>query len=540
MARGDQLREQAIKALHLGLRQIGQAPEMRAARRLAASLGERRRTHPAAKGPRVLIMSMRDWAAHVHIEAVLGHALELRGAEVVHVGCGGGLAICDRVNTWEGPPLPCRSCTAYVTTSLAAHGRSPRWLGPFDGGAAWPEIDELPIAALRDVEYDGIPLGRLVEIPVKWFLLADAIDDDPLGPVTYRNFLRSARAILDRAAAVLDDVRPDQVLMLNGLFLFESMMWELCRRRGIPVVTYERGFILDTFFFARDEAAGLTNMAPVWPEWADRSLTEAESAQLDAYLDDRRHGRRTADQYWRDVRFEADSAPARGSRALLLTNLVWDSAVIGQEVAFASIVDWIETAIAVLRTRPDDELVIRVHPAEVKLPGRESRETMEAAIERRIATMPPNVRIVAATDPTSSYTLMADADVGLVYSSTTGLEMALAGKPVIVAAQTHYRDKGFTVDVRTADAFRSTLAAVLDDPKSYEPDVARARRYAYLFFFRAPYSDLGVAEHVRGLVRLTARTAADLAPGASPDLDRFCDHFLAGRSFGRHAGETSR
>jgi glycosyltransferase involved in cell wall biosynthesis len=430
--------------------------------------------------------------------------------------------------------MPCRSCTAYVDASLAGHGRAPRWLGPFDVGA-WPEIDELSIGDLRAVEHAGIPVGRLVEIPVKWFLLADAIDDDPLGPITYRHFLRSARAILDRAAALLDDVRPDQVLMLNGLFLFESMVWELCKQRRIPVVTYERGFILDSFFFARDEAAGLSNMSPVWPEWADRPLTADESARLDTYLDDRRHGRRTADQYWRDVRFDVDSAPAQGSRALLLTNLVWDSAVIGQEVAFASIVDWIEATIDVFRGRPDDELVIRVHPAEVKLPGRESRETMEVAIARRVERLPPNVRVVAATDPTSSYTLMADADVGLVYSSTTGLEMALAGKPVIVAAQTHYRDKGFTVDVRSAEDFRRTLVEALDDPERWAPDVERARRYAYLFFFRAPYVGLGVAEHIRGLVRLTATAADDLRPGASADLDRFCDRLLGGLDFGHHA-----
>ena len=41
---------------------------------------------------------------------------------------------------------------------------------------------------------------------------------------------------------------------------------------------------------------------------------------------------------------------------------------------------------------------------------------------------------------------MDSSDLGLVYSSTTGLELALYGVPVIAAARIHYADKGFTID----------------------------------------------------------------------------------------------
>ena len=38
--------------------------------------------------------------------------------------------------------------------------------------------------------------------------------------------------------------------------------------------------------------------------------------------------------------------------------------------------------------------------------------------------------VIGANDMTSSYPLMDAADVGLVYTSTTGMELALAGTPV--------------------------------------------------------------------------------------------------------------
>jgi lipid A disaccharide synthetase len=91
--------------------------------------------------------------------------------------------------------------------------------------------------------------------------------------------------------------------------------------------------------------------------------------------------------------------------------------------------------------------VIRIHPAETKLSGRESREQMIEALAKRIPMFPANVTVIPPEENTSTYELMQEADIGLVYSSTTGLEMAMLGKPVVVAARTHYRGKGFTIDV---------------------------------------------------------------------------------------------
>jgi hypothetical protein len=483
----------------------------------------------------VLVLTMRDWAVHVHIEAILAKALQLRGAHVRFLTCGGGLGICDRVNTWEGPPMPCRSCTKYVNDALSAHGH--QWSALRDHGSdedGWPDLDTMSYEQLRAVTYRELPLGEIVQIPVTWFLLAEPIDRDPLGPMTFRAFLRSARAIVDRASAALDANPPDRVLMLNGTFLFEAIIWELCRRRGIPVVTYERGHIVDSFLFALEEPAGFANLEDVWPEWREVPLSAEESNMLDVYLDDRRFGRRASDVYWQRARFDVSDERPVGRRAVMFTNLVWDSAVVGQDVAFESIVDWIVCTIDVFERRPDDELIIRVHPAEEKLSGRESRVTMQAAVAERVPDLPPNVRFVSSGDPISSYALMDGADIGIVYSSTTGLELALAGTPVVVAAKTHYRGKGFTVDVSSPAEHVTALEAMLDDPARYQPDVEAARRYAHLFFFRVPYTDLGVREPIRGLVALTARRSGDLEPGASIDLDRFCEHFFATETFAPH------
>jgi hypothetical protein len=525
----DRLGEYAVKGAHLGLRQLGLAPEQRAARRLAQQA-----PRPEG-GTRVAFVTPRDWAAHVQWEAMIGQALRLRGAEVGYIICGGGLEICDRVNTWEGPPVPCVTCTRYTSLSLTQHGFpvttiTEGWEA--DDPGEWPELDEVSAAALTSVEAMGLPLGSLVEIPAKWFLMGARIEDDPLGPVTQRRFLRSARRVVKGLSAALDRLQPEVVVLLNGLFFFEAIAWELCRRRGIEVVTYERGFIKETLLFRRNAAACMGDVSHLWPPLVDAPLTPAENAELDTYLEDRRVGRRTIDRYWINPTFdEWDRGGGESRLVTLFTNLTWDSAVIGQEVAFPSIHEWLAAAVESFARRPQHQLVVRIHPAEVKLPGKETREPLGAFLAERFPVLPANVRVIAADDPTSSYPLMEASDLGLVFTSTTGMELALNGTPVIVAGRTHYRDKGFTIDVSSPEEFEAALDKALADPSLVAPDVERARRYAYLFFFRAPVRSPGVEEHVPGLARITVEDLAELAPGADADVDRICDGILGGGDF---------
>ena len=518
------VRVHLVKGTHAALRRVGQAPEHRAARRLRQT----RIGTNGERGPKVLFLTPRDWAAHVQWEAMIGHALEARGAEVSFLSCGGRLEICDRANTWESPPMPCGSCRRYVRTSIDAHGFPISDLAlDDDPDEEWPDLDSLSLDELRRVECDGYPLGELVAIPVRWFLMRSTLDDDPLGPLTTRRFLRSARRILHALERRLADANPDTVILLNGLFLFEAIANAICERRGIDVVSYERGFIKETLVFRRGAPACFNEIDEAWERYASTPLSPAEGARLDAYLEDRQHGRRTIDQYWNDVRFE-DFHPTGTDRRLvsLFTNLTWDSAVIGQEIAFPTIQEWVGATIRAFAARPQHDLVIRLHPAEVKLAGKETREPLGEYIDQTFGALPPNVRVIAPEDPTSSYPLMDASDIGLVFTSTTGLELAIRGVPVVVAGRTHYRGKGFTVDVSSPEEFETALDSVLAASESFMPDPELVRRYASLFFFRVPIIAPGVEEHVLGLARLTASSLEDLDPGNDPETDRMCDFVL--------------
>jgi hypothetical protein len=102
-----------------------------------------------------------------------------------------------------------------------------------------------------------------------------------------------------------------------------------------------------------------------------------------------------------------------------------------------------------------------------------------------------------------------------------------------VGGEAWIRNKGLTWDARSAQEYtalldRLPLASGLDAPTR-----ARARKYAYHFFFRRmiPVHEVLAEDKGGALIRVRAETVRDLEPGRDPGLDVICEGILQGRPF---------
>jgi len=131
------------------------------------------------------------------------------------------------------------------------------------------------------------------------------------------------------------------------------------------------------------------------------------------------------------------------------------------------------------------QLVIRVHPGEKLIHG----QSMVDVINRVLPKLPEHIHVIGPEEEVNTYDLIAAADLGLVYTTTVGLEMAMSGVPVIVVGDTHYRGKGFTLDPDSWVKFYKLLKAVVENPDEFkleEKQIEAAWAYAYRFFFDFP------------------------------------------------------
>lgn len=525
----------------VGLPRPFDPPEWKALRGIAATADA-----PPADAERVLFMSWRGWSTHLAIETVLAHAVLRRGGAPVFAYCGGRLPICDVMPVDAAPPMPCHSCREYAAGAISAAGFDSVALHDVIDVASSVRIARKRVAGLvsvsecEDYVDQGLPLGRLVRVSVAWFLSRGTLPDSPEVIDTYRSFLVSGIVVARGLRAILTRTGAQRVFMLNGTFFAESIMSTLAAQRHLPFATYEKGFIRDSVVMTPDAPASHLKMpAGAWESARDTPLTADASRAIDDYLVARRSGGGALDNFWlervedlgrirRDLHLESGRP-----LVVMFCNILWDSAVLGRDIAFASMGDWVLGGIAWAGSNPELDLVIRIHPAEVGLRNHPTRERMADHIAEHAPLLPPNVRVVQAEDPTSSYVFMDEANLGLVYTSTVGLELACRGVPVIVAADTHYRGRGFTVDPEHEDEYWAEADRLMSAPPDGDArarTLELARRYAALFFFRF-HNVLGaVTEEGRSRPRIRVSDAGDLDPGRDSALDRVVAGILYGAS----------
>ncbi len=512
----------ARTALRLLSRPLGtshEASEIRQIRALGAAACVR---DPARK---VLVLTLRAWTTHVAYELLLGHELQRRGAECRYVVCGGGLPTCELGNARRDFPQPCAACKGYVTDMLEAGGFGYVTLDELVGEEERVALsDEVRNAAdLHSVAIDGIVLAPAVLRSVLWVArtawAARELDDRR----EFREFVESAAIVTRAFERLLEREQPDSIIMVSGLFFAEAVMRELARRRGIPVVTYDFPGRPGTVFISQQKPATLYEIDELWAERGNDSPSSSERERVLAAIGGRRAGDATL---WSSFRF--DEATQRretggGRRIAVFTNVSWDTAVTLRDIGFKDIYEWLETVVAWALEHHDVTVDIRVHPGEMRVRGFESEDSLADYVRARFPDLPHRIAVYGPESPVDSYALIDSADAVVVYTSTIGLESVVLGKPAIVAADVHYRGKGFTIDVDGPDDLRAALDATGTHVVT-ETQSSRAIAYSNLFFFESMVELRSLTERYRGRPVIRVADLASLAD--DPGVARVCDAAL--------------
>jgi hypothetical protein len=306
------------------------------------------------------------------------------------------------------------------------------------------------------------------------------------------------------AQAVLFEMKirkPGVVIIPNGTILEFGAVYQAARFLGIPVVTYEFGEQRQRIWLAQNSEVMRQNTSELWAARGDRPLTGDQWEQIRTLFASRQKA-----SLWNNFSLRWQGVPSEGGEkvraalrldsgdpgdrrpvVLLATNVIGDSLTLGRQVFSDSMTEWLERTVQYFSTRPDVQFVIRIHPGEAFTKGPSVADVVRRAASS--ATLPENIYLIPADAKVNSYDIFEIADLGLVYTTTAGLEMAMSGVPVIAVGNTHYRGKGFTLDPDSWETYFATLERALADPLKYRltrAQLDRAWAYAYRFFFEYP------------------------------------------------------
>jgi hypothetical protein len=309
-------------------------------------------------------------------------------------------------------------------------------------------------------------------------------------------------------------------------------------------VTWHPAYRRGCFIFNHDETyhQGLLN-EPI-EQWVTMTWRGEQRRQIETYLQSRWVGKQDWVKFHRDPEFDVDaisdeigidlSRPTIG----LLTNVVWDAQLHYRANAFPGMIDWLLKTIAYFAARPDLQLLIRIHPAEITgtVP---SRQPAIDEISRVYDPLPSNVFIIPPDSHVSTYVAMSKCDSVLIYGTKTGVELSSSGIPVIVAGEAWIRGKGVTLDASSEDEYKRLLDGLPLAKRLNAETQDRALKYAYHFFYRRMIP-VDAIKQASGWppFEVSIKELSDLDVGRSPGLDVICQGILAGTPFVYHAEDN--
>ena len=496
-------------------------------------------------GQRVVMLPMIGNMYLTRLELTLAMALQERGAQVELIYCDGSRPLCEMttVDLLEGSTKDsiCAKCRGNVQALLKdvpwIKARFLKDIVPAEAAARIrEETRSLSMDQVCQYEVDGVQLGRAAIQTLCRHLRVGIPGERDVDKA--RQYLCSALLTMELTKRLMEEGPIDVALMSHGIYVSWAPALEYLRSNDVYVATYDRQAKRNSLVVNANVPCRLGDIsAPFDERWRNRVLSDQEKNAAVAYFESRSDftsdllkltiGDHISRQKAMDTIGLRDDLPVM----VLFTNNMWDASAVGRDLVFESVLDWVHETIRFVESRPDEcQLVIRTHPAEAI---RGTRQSVVEEVRSDFATLPENVHLLEPDIEISSTSILQLADVGLVHTSTVGMELAIRGTPVVVCSQTHYRGIGFTYDPTTRDEYFDLLAQFLSGDMGMSAERQElALKYFYVRFFKYCL-DIPLYKFSESNVprELTIGSFDEIQRGRFPDLDFLCESILAHRPY---------
>jgi hypothetical protein len=508
----------------------------------------------AANGPRVLLAT--STGAHPSaplMDTLLAAALTVRGARASFLLCDSLLPACQMVEiglqtprslTDSGPQRHmCANCFPrasglYDPLGLPVH-RYSALVTPEERRTAAALAGDTAGDALPTLCVEGLPIGEHARAGALRYYARSTLEAEALAEPVLRRFVEAALLTAYATRRLLHEENIGVVVVNHGIYVPHGIVAEVARAEGRRVVAWNVAYRSRSFLFSHDSTYHHTLLSEPTSEWEDVEWTPERDAETVEYLRSRRRGGRDWIVFHNTKPIEdlRRAAPELGAIDLrrpligLLTNVAWDAQLHYPANAFSDMLDWILRTVRWFADRPDLQLLIRVHPAELSgdIP---SRQLVVDELRRVFPVLPANVFVVPPDSPMSTYAAAEACDAVIIYGTKTGVELTSLGIPVIVAGEAWIRNKGFTTDASSVEDYFRILNRLPFRARMSDDAIRRARKYAYHFFFRRMIPiDQVTPTGSQPQFRLTIDQVDDLLRGRSAGLDVICDGILRGTPF---------
>lgn len=489
------------------------------------------------------------------LESLLAAALEIRGAQVHMLLCDEVLPACmecinkinispdDIIKTKRLRKRLCLSCYSPAKRALSKLGINiytySQFLSEDDLITASTLARNINAEKISDFIYKGLRIGEHALAGTLRFYAKGELSYTTTEIEILRKYCESALLTALAIEKIISKEEYNIAVFHHGIYVPQGIIGEVCRKRNVRVVNWVMAYRRQCFIFSHHDTYHHTLMNESPEAWEDIQFDTEKRNKIVSYLQSRKNGINDWISF-QDNNISDNEALIRDLKLdrnkpiiAMLTNVIWDAQLHYPNNIFTSMKEWIIETINFFTRREDLQLIIRIHPAEIRgeLP---SRQKVKDIILKHFKEIPRNIFIVEPDSLINTYELIKKVKTAIIYGTKTGLELSCTGLPVIVAGEAWVKNKGITFDPASKEEYFDLLKQ-LPLKKLSEEKTDRALRYAYHFFFRRMIPIKSVKE-VRGknrdrCIRLNLKSPQELIQGHDKGLDLICEGILYYKHF---------
>ncbi len=488
---------------------------------------------------------------------LLAESLRLRGAEIIPVACGGAQEIECSVygGVWGNDGYDqevkenihkcnCARCSGYDEKVWEHWGNytvtySSNYITVKERNFAKDFVKKLDINSIKEWAYQGFPIGKwCLRSFYNMNLISHKSEWMPHEEKQIRNLAFNVVIMCMASIAIVEDIKPDIVYSNDSFYYPFSILEEIARMKNIPFYN-AYGYRKDTYSYAMNVSTlSMKNLNSAWKGFSKHELNSEEIRFIEDYVCNRRKGAdmliNTADPFQsvEQIHREAihGTIDIKKRTALMATNVTWDAATLDRDIAFNNIVDWVLYTMEWFAGNNDWQLIIRTHPGEINKSIPEARERICSIVLKEYNNkLPSNIILIDGDAPLSIYDLLENTELGLVYTSTVGLEMCCKGIPIVVVADAPYRGKGFTYDVSNVKEYAEILSQLTHISLNNEQKTRlryQAEKFFLLYYFIYMLPNPFYKFTYETGAKMIMKSPEDVLPGNNQIWDYLCESIL--------------
>jgi hypothetical protein len=271
------------------------------------------------------------------------------------------------------------------------------------------------------------------------------------------------------------------LILGNGTLLFDAIAQQLALDKNVEFVTQEFFDGLGSWVYRKNGAAIDLAWPEAWAAFRSRELSPEDVHAVETLMAEKRAGLNLVVPMNEDATLGRFRERMAGRPFVcLFANFAWDTTVLDRNSIFPSMEAWLTATLAFWkRARPEAALVVRAHPAEVRLRAPSARLVRDMVAPYLEGAQ---IILVDSSDAANSYEIIEAMQYGVVYGSSIGLEIAYAGKQCVIAGDPHYRGLDFVVSPQTVQDYFLALSD-LNRAGPRVPPREELMRYLYYLYF---------------------------------------------------------